>query len=356
MSIFQTLFEKKQDKSLENYFTEIVAHLLQNDRDLLFAWVREIENRLKLENTEYTSGQVLTQQCIAGKYADLWIDLRANSRWDVIQIESKINSGEHHDQLKSYAANLATDFSNAGRRILVYITRFYDPKDPEEILAQAQGQVQFIQMRWHEFYYFLKKERPVDTLAQQVVLWMEECGMAHSNQFTVSNLSTMKDLLNLYSLMDASLNGDVRARLGEVLGLKLSPAPVLSHEYNCYTLCNKYDDNILLYCAVGFSLGSSIQEPFVEIDLQINPTRKEYGKFQPALESLVNQYGWEKWQWYDDQNAIEEGEWISIGMKKRLSDLVLEESNLNAIIQWFLNRLAEIEVVKKAYSKIPWEK
>lgn len=52
-------------------------------------------------------------------------------------IESKIGSWEGQDQLKRYAEHL--DRLTESRKSLVYITRAYDPKNKESILARAKG-------------------------------------------------------------------------------------------------------------------------------------------------------------------------------------------------------------------------
>jgi hypothetical protein len=134
-------------------------------------------------------------------------DAESESLLEVVMIESKIGSVEGEDQLKRYAGHL-NDMSGA-RKTLVYITRAYDPKDKEEILSDVDG-ICFEQLRWHDFYRFLQMVKR-DALVEEVMLFMEEQGMAQSHRFSTADLLTLSKVPRAFEIFDETLGDDVRA-------------------------------------------------------------------------------------------------------------------------------------------------
>lgn len=98
---------------------------------------------------------------------------------DVVIVESKIGSKEGQEQLRRYAEHLE-EMADFGGKTLAYITRAYDPADPDKVLSGLGEDVRFVQLRWHDFYRSLQKAAEQDALVEEVMAFMEEQGMARS--------------------------------------------------------------------------------------------------------------------------------------------------------------------------------
>jgi hypothetical protein len=137
---------------LEDFFTEIFAHLLSTYPDLCVAWLSE-SGALPTDN-KYSHVNVTTQTSFDAledhRYSsrpDVVIELSESVSseivsdqdpdevpaplTDVVFIESKVGSREGEDQLKRYAEQLVA-IPHARRRKLVYVTRNYDPRTTVE--------------------------------------------------------------------------------------------------------------------------------------------------------------------------------------------------------------------------------
>lgn len=355
MSLFRKLYNRRQENSLENYFTNIVAHLFQCNQDLLLSWVSSLDHQPKLSQDTYTSIQVETQPHFGGPRPDMLIRMRAGSELDVILVESKIESGEHGEQLSGYAQILKDEFPQAHRRTLVYITKYYEPKDSASLLGDTAGLVEFFQVRWHDFYHLLK-DQAADAMIREVISFMEEYGMAQSNQFMSQDVVAMTGLINLYSLMNASLSDDVLQKFGMIAKEKVSPNPELHHEFGHYMLTSKFRNDSIRWLAIGYNLGNSSAAAEVAAVLQVNPESREKMKFLPALQELVDGFHWTVRCWDGDPSIEEEGNWIDITFTKKLEDFLPEADNLNSIKKFFLDRMSEIEQVQNKYPRLPWNK
>ena len=129
---------------LEDYFTEIFAHLLSTYPDLCLAWLRQ--SGVLPNNGKYSRINVTTQRSFDALEAhrqssrpDVVIELSEDPSpevthdersdeatavsTDVVFVESKIGSREGDDQLKRYAEQLSDISGVRRRRKLVYVTR-----------------------------------------------------------------------------------------------------------------------------------------------------------------------------------------------------------------------------------------
>ena len=139
---------------LEDFFTEIVAALFSSEQDLLYAWLQHI-NIFDLETNSNTD--IFTQQSFAAlenhdrsSRPDIVIELVGDSFQDIIFIENKVGSSEGENQLRNYAEILAK-MSNYRHKVLIYITRDFEPKDESDILKNVTQQtIKFKQLRWYQ--------------------------------------------------------------------------------------------------------------------------------------------------------------------------------------------------------------
>jgi hypothetical protein len=219
------LFSRLLKLNLEDFFTEIVAHLFRVSHETLFSWIEYLN---LLDTSRYTEPpHVWTQSGFGplghhsvGTRFDILIELSDGSCSDWIAIESKISSREMPDQLRRYAEILAAK-EDIRERILLYITRDDDPKDESSVLQGIESAARFKQLRWYMFYNFLQsRPRNVSTemLVNEIVKFMEEKRMAQSNQFTAVDILTLSNLPRAFNLMNETMGEEVKSKFRDVLG------------------------------------------------------------------------------------------------------------------------------------------
>ncbi|MEH2075607.1 MAG: PD-(D/E)XK nuclease family protein [Nostoc sp.] len=161
MSLFSNLLNLHSgNKPLEDFFTEIVAYFLSLNNDILIDWLK---HHSIISDDNYSSINISTQQEHKGLEShtedsrlDIVVELSDGLNTDVIFIESKIGSRDGNNALKKYA-EILSKLKNVRHRILIYITRDYDPKDEIKTLtSNLEAKVNFYQLRWHQFYAHLQ--------------------------------------------------------------------------------------------------------------------------------------------------------------------------------------------------------
>jgi hypothetical protein len=98
MALFRQLLRlHKGNIPLEDFFTEIVAYFLGENKDILFSWLNYSHI---LESSNYVEAYVATQKTykypVRGdeKHSDIVIELSNSESYDLIFIESKVGSSE----------------------------------------------------------------------------------------------------------------------------------------------------------------------------------------------------------------------------------------------------------------------
>lgn len=220
-------------RRVEDLFTEAVARIFEKKPDLCLSWFDSLDliTPASVEGQRYI--RVTTRKSFValdehdrGSRPDLIVEVHQTAEdtemegsVQVVMIESKIGSVEGEGQLKRYAGHLSN--TSGMRKNLVYITRAYDPKDEKEILFGADD-VYFKQLRWHDFYRFLQTvER--DALLEEVMIFMEEQGIARSYLFSAMDVVALSGVPRVFNIFDETLGGEVKADLESFAGNKLRP-------------------------------------------------------------------------------------------------------------------------------------
>jgi hypothetical protein len=175
MSLFGKLIQLHSDehRCLEDFHTEIVAHVLTSDFELTLQWLQKLGVTKLCEADEIA---VSTQQRLEpieglhsfGSKPDITIRLRNGLRIEVVFIESKVGSQEGHGRLSRYMDQLRA-LPGVDQRSLIFITRDYEPKDD-----LSDGIVRFVSARWSHLYHFLRAvESPSDTI-RELLKFMKE--------------------------------------------------------------------------------------------------------------------------------------------------------------------------------------
>ncbi|MEH2169859.1 MAG: PD-(D/E)XK nuclease family protein [Nostoc sp.] len=174
MSLFTNLLNLHSGtKPREDFFTEIVAYFLSLNNHILIDWLK---HHSIISDENYSSIKISTQQehkrletHTEDSKLDIVVELSNGLNTDVIFIESTIGSTEGWRQLEKYA-EILSNLPNVRHRILIYITRDYDPK--EEIKTPAfnlEPKINFYQLRWYQFYARLQ-QHATDILAQEILI------------------------------------------------------------------------------------------------------------------------------------------------------------------------------------------
>jgi hypothetical protein len=256
---------------LEDLFTEAVARLFETRPNLCLAWLDEVgvltatsvstigETHVRVRTQEsFTS---LEHHDIASR-PDLLIEVHQPGEGIIeneavahmVMVESKIGSKERPQQLRRYAEHL-DGMTSVSSKALLYVTRGYDPKDPDEILSDLGGNVRFKQLRWHDFYRFLETLEK-DALVEEVMAFMEERSMARTYRFSTADLMALSGVPRAFEIFDETLGGEVRAELEAFTGNKVkremhSVGELRTHlRYNIRAPLHGWD----LFCDVGIPI------------------------------------------------------------------------------------------------------
>ena len=343
MSIFKRLYGRGLGP--EDYFTEIVAHLLRETDGLLFEWI----DHLALVDVENYVDFVISTQVIEEEgRPDILIELLTEEGEDLIYIESKLDSYEGKDQLKRYAGELVKK-THAGKRFLLFITRDYEPKDETAVLkGLPPGSVAFRQIRWSDFYRFLKPRREDDRLIDEVCSFMEEGRMSQSNQYSPTDILTMTNLPHVLGLMDETLFGEVSSRFEEVVGNVSTRRAILRQfQHRRYVLVGGMISNGYLQCGAGFWFDEG-DYPEVGLLIDMSPNVADKDPVMKMLWDLQREQNWLGYRLNQPEN------WPGVYKSKALNEIIMIDDHVRAIKDYLLELLEEVAEIKKRYADVPW--
>lgn len=339
---------------LEDFFTELVAYLFSTNKEILYAWLKNLN---LLETNIYLDAYVSTQkefEPLDGHHLasrpDILIELVDAKSRSIIFVESKIGSHEGCDQLSRYA-EILHELPGFQHKFLLYVTRDFDPKDQADVFENiSHPTVQFRQLRWHQFHQFLKSQ--ADTmLVQEIAKFMEEYRMAHNNQFSPIDMIALTNFTNSLKLMEETMWGEVSQRFEKVLGAirKKSTALTEMQRFGRYIM-NAWMPSGRWWCGLGFILktSNSIDYPIVRFVLEVDPNSPRRAEIIKAMKDVCERPGWKSY------NLDSSKDWAGIVREKSLQDFLSEEDHVVAVKIFFLQALDELEKIKAQYPTLPW--
>ena len=338
---------------LEDFFTELVAYLFSTNKGILYAWLKHSS---LLDSSTYLDAHVSTQRAfepldwhLSGSRPDILIEIGDDNSRDIIFIESKIGSQEGIDQLKNYA-EILHELPNFRNKLLVYITRDFEPKNKATIFQKIPGSnVQFKQLRWHQFYQFLKSQANT-TLVQEITTFMQEYDMAHNNQFSSVDIITLANFTKSLKLMEQTMWGKVSQRFKMVLGAIMQSSTALTEVQRHERYLMRAWMQNEWWCGLGFYLQTSslTEYPRVVLLLEVRPNYPHRAEIVGAMKGICKQYDWRGYNLNDSKN------WAGIIRERSLQDFLSEQDHIAAIEAFFLESLDELEKIKSQYSSLPW--
>ncbi|MEH1937754.1 MAG: PD-(D/E)XK nuclease family protein [Nostoc sp.] len=347
------------NKPREDFFTEIVAYFLSLNNDILIGWLKY---HSIISDDNYSSIKISTQQehkklenHPEDSRLDIAVELSTGLSTDVIFIESKIGSTEGWRQLEKYA-EILSNLPNVRHRILIYITRDYDPK--EEIKTPAfnlEPKVSFYQLRWHQFYARLQQEA-TDILAQEILIFMRKSGMSHTNQFSSIDFLTMVNFNKTFKLMESTLSDEIEREFKLAFGGVIKGSSSLnqwrwSNRYIIYT--DKFSGGNC-WCGLGyFNLNpdSFTEYPYLGICLEASPRFIGSPKIIESMQKVIN----DKPNIWTLVNLKSSPASSTIFYQKSLQEFLSEKDQLSAIKLFFQESIKELKTVQQQYFDFPWK-
>jgi len=353
MSLFTNLLNLHSAiKPREDFFTEIVAYFLSLNNDILLGWLK---HHSILSDDNYSSIKISTQQehkrletHTEDSRLDIVVELSDGLNTDVIFIESKIGSTEGWRQLEKYA-EILSKLKNVRHRILIYITRDYDPKDEIKTPGfNLEAKVNFYQLRWHQFYARLQ-QHATDILAQEILIFMRRNGMSTTNQFSSVDLLTMVNFNKTLILMQSTLSDEVKEEFKLAFGSVVGKAASMTQwrwdsRYIIYTHLSPSTWD--LWCGLGyFNLNPTnlTDYPYLGIFLQVSPGFRERPKIIESMQKVIN----DKPNIWTPVNLKVLPAWSGIFYRKSLQEFLSQENQLSAIKLFFQESIKELKTVQE---------
>jgi hypothetical protein len=279
-------------------------------------------------------------------------DVELEGSIEVVMLESKIGSSEgEEDQLKRYAEHLSN--MSGTRKTLVYITRAFDPKGKNTVLSGTSG-VCFEQLRWHDVYRFLQTVEK-DALVEEVMLFMEEQGMARSYRFSTTDLIALSGVPRALDIFDETLGEEVKSELESFAGNKLRREPSVlqirrDEGYFVYAPLTSEGD---LLCYVGYEMNAPDEYPTIQVDLSVEPGASGRQLLTIVLRQIAQRADWQS---YDLDNP---DRWSGVWRENSLATLLAEEDHVAAVKRFFIESIRqlreELTAFKKEHLDLPWD-
>ncbi|MBE9105765.1 PD-(D/E)XK nuclease family protein [Nostoc cf. edaphicum LEGE 07299] len=287
---------------------------------------------------------------------DIAVELSTGLTTDVIFIESKIGAKDGNNALKKYA-EILSNLPNVRHRILIYITRDYDPKDEIKTPAfNLEPKVSFYQLRWHQFYARLQ-QHATDILAQEILIFMRNNKMSQNNQFSSVDLLTMVNYNKTLNLMESTLNDEVQQKFklafgGVIKGAASRTQWKWDERYIIYTHFSPSTWD--LWCGLGYfglNPNNLTDYPYLGILLHVSPKFGQRPKIIESMQTIIN----DKPNIWTPVNLKVLPAWSGIFYQKSLQEFLSEKDQLSAIKLFFQESIKELKTVQEQYFDFPWK-
>jgi len=341
---------------LEDYLTEIFAHLLRK-RKIIFI---KLLKKFKVSNLNDCDFYKVRTQSTIHKIGDQYSDSRLDivieysliDQKEIIIFESKIGASEGYKQLKKYAEQL-DNFKNFHNRVLLYITRDYDPKNKDNIFSECKNKdnLKFKSIRWYQMYQFLNKYKKSEPLIEEVTKFMEENNLALNNQFSNIDILSMSNFSKVRNKMDETMGGEVKQKFKEF-------SENISKSYTRFTEMANHDRFIFssntnkMWWGYGYWLATSniTGYPKVGVILVLTPKSNQHRDFIKIGKELVKSDN-KKWE---EGDLAKGAKWPHILQLKSLQEFMSKPDHIKEIKEFFIRALDDIEKIKKNHPGLPW--
>jgi len=153
-------------------------------------------------------------------------------------------------------------------------------------------------------------------------------------------------------MMDATMSDRVCAKFKKVVGgnAKTAPANRLKRlRDNEYTISARLNNNLLCGYGYYFSYGRATGYPIISLWIQVYPKAPRREEIISAMKQICVDHQWTGYS-LDKPEAYS---WIS--KRASLQHFLSSEDHVVAIEAFFLDRIAEVALLKQEYPTLPWE-
>jgi hypothetical protein len=337
MGLFNKLFYlrlRNSNNPYEDYLTEIFAECLKDNNFqnefLSLIGIVDSEDHMVVQTQE--TFKKLSHHTIGSKP-----DVTIYGLNHTIFIEAKLSSNEGIDQLQRYAEHL--EFKE-GRKLLVYLTEYYDPKDKAEIIKNCENSIEFVQIRWHQVYACLEKIN--STLHTEFKKYMEDKKMNRSHQFAPADIIALTGFSKVRSLMDNTMGDEVLKRFEECVGKPRVGKSIMENvEYHeRYLISTQKANNS--WMGLGYYLNPEGKDyPNLRLVIEVDPNSPKYREIVSVFQSVSNNIE-NHWKGY----ALNEAKaWAGIYIQSSLKEHLAQEDHVQSVKYFFLNSLDEYEKI-----------
>ncbi|GAB4437716.1 MAG: hypothetical protein Fur0044_34560 [Anaerolineae bacterium] len=258
-------------------------------------------------------------------------------------IENKVGALEGNEQLTKYSDCLEKETSQGTKCALLYITRFYDPKD------SPSPQVTLFPIRWWQIHEMLDKFID-NSFVSQARLFMEENNLSLSKCFSDNHVKAMMYWNETKELMDVSLGDIVEEKFEEITRGKYSTYWVNKN----LQLYGDYFQAVgnSFWFGIGYFMAHSGDEnrPTIGGCIVVEPSySKRLQAIQALREFAEKDNGWEL---SNNFNSEEETVWITKG--QFLEEFMGSGNHINAIQNFFLEILSDVNEFQQSYPRLKW--
>ncbi len=361
-NLFRTLLSLHREYvPEEDFFTEIIAWFFSHHPAIMLEWLHSIFGLPREGFGFHVSTQVAFAKLDGhdvGSRVDMVIELYNEEETHVVFLESKIGSDEQPNQLSRYADHLCQSYPEGTKGYLLYVTKYFDPKDEEGILTNTNGRnvVRFEQRRWCEFYQFLKTFQD-DPIANEIIEFMEVKGMAEIDRLTPSLLVAFSAFGGVYRFIKQSMGKEV----GEGLKLIMCSDSISNDQLRQVESSDRYvvyvfDQIHSWYCMLGYQFPTDF-DGFPELFMALEVNGKANGHWHLITEELKKIKDEYKNNGIDLKayNLDKPGGWGNIRFTVSLDKLLSgPEEHKHVIRSQFQKFLLELENIKLKHP-ILWE-
>lgn len=340
------LLRKGQNNALEDYFTEIFAEIFE-DKEMLVDFFKRfastnLEDPSNISITTQITFDKLDHHEMASK-PDLVIKFKDMGQNFIIFFENKLEASEGPQQLQRYAFHLKEYNSQGFNTFLFYVTRYYDPKENNDI----------IQLRWYMVYNWIKEHR--NPFIDKVLKFMEEIKLNETRRFLPQDIIAIQEMNRLQRMMDECLEGLVDETMKNLFGQPIgwSNRNVQLRDYNRYFKSYTYDKNTWsTWIGCGFKLTDD-EYPLISVLFQVSPKSNKRKETIKALNWFLNNEG-RKNGWMDF-DLEDDTKWSGIVCHKKILDILNHEDHIDAIQDFFIQKMKEMDTIKQKYPDLDWK-
>jgi len=350
--LFDTLFKlrlKHENDPLEDYTTEIFAHCLSLNKEILYDFLKSHKIlEQEFENYSITTQYHLTK--INNHDSDSRPDVAIFLDNAVIFFENKVGSAEGQEQLKRYAEHL--DQRNIKHRILVYLTRDYEKKERTDLVKDCKHKdsIRFIQLRWYEVAGFFEKHQEQSQIIKEFFIFLKTKNLYMNKIFTEADIQTLNNFSNVTQMMDETMGGIIAEKFENIDGniSQYSARFTQLRNHNRYIDGHSFAGKHWIGFGYWFKYYDEQTSPELFAVIELGPKAPLRNQLVSILKTVLSNEKYQHWRQYslDDPSS-----WAGISYGKSLEEFRQGPDHIKAIQNFFLEILDELDAIFKTYIK-----